>query len=104
MRKQRPGFPSPLPIRDISVIRGLMQVVHFHQRNSGGVIYSAHDGGVVTWWKVCDDRRFVRVRRSVAAILNILHLILSDDAAEDRMLPVVITANHSASPVVQFER
>ena len=47
-----------------------MQVVHFHERNSGGVVYPAHDGGVVTRWKVCDDCRFVRVRWSVAAVLN----------------------------------
>ena len=53
-----------------------MQVVHFHERNSGGVVYPAHDGGVVTRWKVCDDRRFARVRRSVAAVLNVLHLLL----------------------------
>ena len=52
-----------------------MQVVHFYERNSGGVVYPAHDGGVVTRWKVGDDRRFARVRWSVAAVLNVLHLI-----------------------------
>ena len=67
-----------------------MQVVHFHERNSGGVVYATHDGGVVTWWKVCDDRRFVRVRWSVAAVPNVLDLVVGDDAADDRLLPVVV--------------
>ena len=26
----------------------LIQIVHFHQSNSGGVVYAAHDRGVVT--------------------------------------------------------
>ena len=55
-----------------------MQVVHLHERNSGGVVYPAYDGGVVTRWKVCDDRRFTRVPRSVAAVLNVLDLVLGD--------------------------
>ena len=54
----------------------LIQVVHFHERNSGGVVYPTHDGGVVTGSEVCDDRRFTRVRRSVAAVLNVLDLVL----------------------------
>ena len=54
---------------------GLIQVVHFHEPNSGGVVYPTHDGGVVTRWEVCDDRRFARVRRSVAAVLNVLDLV-----------------------------
>ena len=61
---------------------GLMQIVHFHERNSGGVVYPTHDGGVVTRWEVCNDRGFACVRRSVAAVLNILDLVLGDDAAE----------------------
>src|SRR6266699_3406200 len=80
-----------------------MQVVHFHERNSGGVVYSTHDGGVITRWEVCDDRRFARVRRSVAAVLNVLHLVLSDDAANDRMPPVVVAGNQSPAAIVQFQ-
>ena len=64
-----------------------MQVVHFHEPNSGGVVYPTHDGGVVTRWKICDDRGFPRVRGSVAAVLNILDLIARDDPADDRVLP-----------------
>src|SRR5258705_380501 len=60
------------PIRDIRVIRGfpygVIQVVDFHERNSGGVVYPTHDGGVVTRWQVCHNRRFVRVTRNVAAV------------------------------------
>ena len=40
-----------------------MQVVDFHERNFGGVVYPTHDGGVVTRWEVCDDRRFASVPR-----------------------------------------
>src|SRR5260370_1269072 len=80
-----------------------MQVVHFHERNSDGVIYPAHDGGVVTRWKVRDDRRFVRVRRSMAAVLNVLDLVLGDDAADYRLLPVVIRGNQSPAGIVQFQ-
>src|SRR6266576_2127641 len=68
----------------------LMQVVHFHEPNSSGAVYPTHDGGVVTRWEVCDDRRFARGSRSVAAVLNVLHLIAGDDPAGDRGLPVVI--------------
>src|SRR6266536_2713831 len=80
-----------------------MQVVHFHERNSGGVVYPTHDGSVVTRWKTCDDRRFARVRRSVATVLNVLDLVLSDDAADYRLLPVVVRANQGPAAIVQFQ-
>src|SRR5436309_2932401 len=80
-----------------------MQVVHFHERDSGGVVYPTDNGGVVTRWEVCDDRRFTRVPRSVSAVLNVLHLIGGDDAANDRMLPVVIRCNQSPVAIVQFQ-
>ena len=38
------------------------------------VVYAAYDRGVVTWWQVCDDRRFPSVTRSVAAFLDIAGL------------------------------
>src|SRR5262245_13947516 len=79
-----------------------MQVVHFHEGNSGGVVYPAHDSGVVTGWKIGDDRRFGRVRRSVAAVLNILDLVPGDDAANDRMLPVVVRGKQSIA-LMQFQ-
>ena len=80
-----------------------MQVVHFHERNSSGVVYPTHDGGVVTRWEVCDDRRFARVRRSVAAVLNVLHLIAGDDSADDRLLPVVVRGQSKPRAIVQFQ-
>ena len=61
-----------------------MQVVHFHERNSGGVVYATHDGDAITRWQVCDDRRFPRVRRGIAAVLNLLLLCRR---VSTRMLP-----------------
>src|SRR5207248_406070 len=74
-----------------------------HERDSSGVVYPTHNGGVVTRGEVCDDRRFARVPRSVSAVLNVLHLIGGDDSANDRMLPVVVRPNQSPSAVVQFQ-
>src|SRR5205814_9816153 len=71
--------------------------------NSSGVVYPAHDGGVVTRSEVCDDRRFARVRRSVTAVLNVLYLIAGDDSANDRLLPVVVRGNQSPVVIVQFQ-
>ena len=45
-----------------------MQVVDFYERNSGGVVYPTHDGGAVTRWEVCDNRRFARVPREQLAL------------------------------------
>src|SRR5882724_8432964 len=81
----------------------IMQVVHFHEPNSSGAVYPTHDGGVVTGREVCDDRRFARVRRGVAAVLNVLDLVLVDDSANDRMLPVVVRGNQSPGAIVQFQ-
>src|SRR5438477_11529394 len=80
-----------------------MQVVHFHESNSSGVIYPTHNRGVITRWQVCHNRRFVRVTRSVAAVLNILDLIASDDPSDDRIMPVVIRGNRSPVSIVQFQ-
>src|SRR5438552_1224558 len=80
-----------------------MQVVHFHERNSGGVVYPAHDRGVITCWQICDDRRFAWVPRSVAAVLNRQDLIASNNPADDRGLPVIIAGNQSAVAIVQFQ-
>src|SRR6476659_332935 len=46
----------------------LMQIVHFDEPNSSGVVYPAHDGGVITRSKVGDDSGFVRVCWSVPAV------------------------------------
>src|SRR6266446_597812 len=82
---------------------GLMQIVYFHQGNSGGGIYTAHDGGVVTRWQVPNDRRFPRIPRSPTAIDDILHLVLSDNPADDRSLPVIIRSNQISGAIVQFQ-
>src|SRR5690349_5042769 len=80
-----------------------MQIVHFHESNSSGAIYTAHDGGVVTRWQVSNDRRFPLVSRSVTAVLDFLHLIVGDDPADYRSLPVIVSAYQSASAIVQFQ-
>src|SRR5437762_11680430 len=80
-----------------------MQIVYFHQSNSGGAVHSAHDRGVVSGWHVCIDRGFARVSRSVTAVLNILDLVPGDDPADDGGLPVVIGGNQSPIAIVQFQ-
>ena len=50
------------------------KIVHFHQSNSGHVVYTAHDRGVVTRRQVCDDRRLPSVTGSVAAVSDIADL------------------------------
>ena len=52
-----------------------MQIVYFDQCNAGGIVYTAHDRGVVAWWQVCDDRRLPWVARSVAAVSDIADLV-----------------------------
>src|SRR4051794_21522490 len=80
-----------------------MQVVHLYQPDAGGVVYAADDGGVITGWKIGDNRRFARVRWSVAAILNILDLVVRDDAADDCLSPIVVGGNQSSVSAVQFQ-
>src|SRR2546430_11877912 len=66
-------------------------------------MHSTHNRGVVTGWQVCDDRRFARAPRSVAAVLNILDLVLGDDPADDGRLPVIIGGNQSSIAIVQIQ-
>src|SRR5881397_1180189 len=80
-----------------------MQVVHFHQSNSGGAVYTTHDGRVVARWKLCDNRRFPSVTRCVTAVLDFLHLVMGDNPADDRRLPIIIAANQSSRAIVQFQ-
>src|SRR5438105_3493885 len=80
-----------------------MQIVHFHQSNSGGAVYTTYDGRVVACWQVCYNRRFPLVSRRVTAVLDFLHLIVCDDPADDRSLPVIIGANQSSGAIVQFQ-
>src|SRR5437879_7959070 len=80
-----------------------MQIVHFHQSNSGGAVYTTHDRGVVACWQVCDNSRFPAVTRSVTAVLDFLHLVMGDNSADDSSLPVIVSANQSASAIVQFQ-
>src|SRR4029450_7499860 len=79
------------------------EIVHFHQSNSHGAIYTAHDRGVVACRKVCDNRRFPSVTRCVTAVLDFLHLIVGDDPADDGSLPVIISSNQSAGAIMQFQ-
>src|SRR6266480_1446759 len=81
----------------------LMQIVHFHESNSSGAVYPTHDRGVVARRKLCDNRRFSSVTRCVTAVLDFLHLVVGDNPADDRRLPIIIAANQSARAIVQFQ-
>src|SRR5262249_42353936 len=80
-----------------------MQIVYLHEGNSNGAVYTAHNSGVVTRWQVPNDRRFPRVTRSPTTIHYVLDLVLSDNPADDRSLPVIIGSNQSSVAVVQFQ-
>src|SRR5436305_1965323 len=80
-----------------------MQIVHFHQSNHCRVIYTVDDRSVVAHWKVCDDCRFAWVTRCVAAVYDILDLVLGDNPADDRSLPVIIRGNQRSGAIVQFQ-
>src|SRR6266436_6324775 len=80
-----------------------MQIVHFHESNSRGAVYTAYDSRVVTRWQICNNRRFPSVSRRVTAVLDFLHLVMGDNPADDRSLPIIIAANQSAIAIVQFQ-
>src|ERR1700747_2363511 len=61
-----------------------VEIVHFHESNSGGVVYAAHDGCVIARLQVCNNRRLACRSWSVATILNIGDLIAGDNATEYR--------------------
>ena len=84
-------------------MRLLIQIVDFDQGNSCGIACAAHDCGVVPRLQVCNDRRFRWRCRSVAAVLNIADLIVGDDPAEYRGLPVIIGSNQGFVLIVQFQ-
>src|SRR6266568_5141700 len=80
-----------------------MQIVHFHQSNSRGAVYTAYDSRVVARWQICNNRRFPSVSRRVTAVLDFLHLVMGDNPADDRGLPIIIAANQGARAIVQFQ-
>src|SRR5438093_6185425 len=81
----------------------LLQIVYFHQSNARGAVYTAHDRGVVACRQVCNDRRFSSVPRCVTAVLDFLHLVMGDNSADDRSLPIIIAANQGARAIMQFQ-
>ena len=80
----------------------LIQIVHFHESNSGHVVYTTQNRGVVTHWQLCDDRRFPSVTRRVAAVHDLPDLVGGDNSADYRMCPVIIGGNQSSSAIVQL--
>src|SRR4029077_474780 len=80
----------------------LLQTVHFHEGNSGQVVYTTDDRGVVARWQIRDDCRVKGIARSVAAGLNLVDLISGDNSTDDGGGPVVIRGNQSSRAVVQF--
>src|SRR5258708_6844726 len=81
----------------------LIQIVHLYQSNSSGVAYTAHDGGVVAWLQVRNNRRLARRTRWVAAVLNVADLVAGDHTTQDRRLPVIIGRNQCSALVVNFQ-
>src|SRR6516165_4033281 len=100
--QQQPAFRSGDRIVGGSAAR-LIQIVYFHQSNPGRVIYTADDRSVVARWKIRDDCRFAWVTWCVAAVYDILDLVLGDNPADDRSLPVIIRGNQRSSAIVQFQ-
>lgn len=47
--------------------------------------------------QVCNDRRLAWLPRSMPAALNIHDLVLGDNPADDRSLPVIIRGNQSSA-------
>ena len=70
-----------------------VQVVYFHESNPGRVVYTPHNRGVVARLQVRNYRRLRWVSWSVAAVLNIDQLVLCDNTADYRLLPVIIRAD-----------
>ena len=60
------------------------KIVHFHEGNSGGVVYAAYYRGVVARWQSSNYRRLLAALGSVAAVLNITDLVARDNPAGDR--------------------
>src|SRR5438105_4696650 len=99
--QQQPAFRSG------DIVRGaaarLIQIVYFRESNTGGGVYAAHNRSVVARWQVRDDCRFAWVTRCVAAVYDILDLVLGDNPADDRSLPVIIRGNQRSGAIVQFQ-
>src|SRR5947208_1359971 len=78
-------------------------MLHFYEANSGAGIESTHHGGLVTRRQDPNDGRFPLSPRGQAGIHDILHLVLSDNPADDRRLPVIIRSNQISGAIVQFQ-
>ena len=76
-------------ITNVSLIVGfqkatLLQIVHFYETDSGRVVYTAHNRGVVARWQLSNDCRLGWIGWSVTAVLNIADLVLCDNTADYR--------------------
>ena len=67
----------------------LIQIVYFHQSNADNDVHATHNRGVVARREGCYDRRLACLGRGMAPVLNVLDLVLGDDATDDRSLPVI---------------
>ena len=72
----------------------------FHQRNSCGVAYTTSDGGVVASWEACNDGRFSGVHGRMTAAEDFLDLIVRDNPAYYRRMPIIVGRNQSARTVM----
>ena len=65
----------------------------FHQSNADNDVLAPHNRGVVARRERCDDRGLACLSRGMSAALNVLHLVVGDDATYYRSLPVIIRGN-----------
>src|SRR2546427_10858790 len=93
---------SPAPSTTLNELT-LIQIVYFHESDSDGVAYAAHNRGVVTRGQVCDNRVLACRSRSVATVLNGADLVRGNDPADYRRLPVAIRGNQTPAPIVQVQ-
>src|SRR5204862_454000 len=82
----------------------LIQIVPFHECNSGHVVNSTRDRHVITYRQVFYDRRFTSVSGCMASVHDVDDLIIGDNSADDRTHPVIIRANQSSRAIVQLQR
>ena len=81
----------------------LIQIVHFHQCDSGGVVYATHDRCVVAGWQVCNNRRFPWICWSQSTVEDFLDLVVHYNPSDYRHLPIIVEANQNTGAVVQFQ-
>ena len=69
------------------------KIVHLHESNSSCVIYATQDGGGIPRRQICNDRRLQWIRRSMAAVLNVV------DSIPVITPPIIVCCQSSLEPI-----